>query len=42
MQLPLFVLAAMPVRWFAGDNLDFGLCDLATELGAGDTSDRSR
>jgi len=26
MQLPLFVLAALPVRWFVGQNLDFGLC----------------
>lgn len=29
MQLPLFVLAALPVRWFVGQNLDFGLCTLA-------------
>lgn len=26
MQLPLFVLAALPVRWFVGRNLNFGLC----------------
>ena len=31
MQLPLFVLAALPVRWFVGRNLNFGLCTLALE-----------